>query len=304
MKSYLLIAFVLAGLVTGVSGQDRIITLTNDTVQCKISKVTRNDIYFDINTGGVKTSGKMPLTAILSYSVNTAAATSGKPDQNGNDFYPRLRLSLSGGAGYLFSSSEKAEESMVGWGLSGESANAYYKNLRTGMCASGDLAWMVTPRIGVGLRYKYYDTQAALEGLFDPQEGLYLFYSTYSEQIYVNFAGASLLFSEPAGSAQQLRIYAAIAAGVALYRNESESFPGNYLITGKTIGMDGNIGLEYFIKPFMAVSAELSAFYGSLRKFELTDGTDTQSVELEKENYENLSRIDLSLGIRFYLWNR
>lgn len=304
MNRYLLIALILAGLVPGVSGQDRIITLNNDTIECKINRVTRTDIHFDVNTRGVKTSGTMPLAGILSYSVNPSASQERKAKPSMNGSFPRLRLSLSGGGGYLFSSSEKAEESMIEWGLSEESAEAYYKNLRTGIYASGDIAWMVTPVLGAGLRYKYFDTSASLEGFFDPQDGFYLYYSTYSEHIYVNYAGASVVYSEPLGVREKLRVSCALSAGLALYRNEAELFQGNFLITGNSFGMDGAIGLEYHVNPGVAIGAELSAFFAQLRKFEMTDGSTTETVELEVDNIENLSRLELSLGIRFYLWNR
>lgn len=304
MKRYLLIAFILAGVFPGISGQDRIITLTNDTVECKINKITRSDIHFEITTAGVRTSGRMPMANILSYSVNPATNQENRDKPVVTGSFPRLRLGISGGFGYLFSSSETAEEGIVAWGVTPNAAESYYKDLKTGICGSGDITWMLTPGIGAGLRYKYFDTSASTEGFFDPHDGLYLYYSTYKEQIYVNFAGVSLYYCEPLGAGQKFKVYSAYAAGVAFYRNEAELFTGNYLMTGNAFGMDGSLGLEYFVRPGLSVSAELSAFYASLRKIELTNGSETQTMELEKENYENLSRFELSLGIRFYLWNR
>ncbi|MBE0678903.1 MAG: hypothetical protein IH592_09075 [Bacteroidales bacterium] len=304
MKRNLLIAFILAGTVTSLSGQDRIITLNNDTIDCKINRVTRTDIHFDLTTHGVTTTGRMPLADILTYSVNPAATQARiyKPAMTGS--FPRLRLGLTGGAGYLFSSSEKAEESMVTWGITNDQAESYYRDLKSGICGSGDITLLLTQRIGLGLRYKFFGTSGSVEGFFDPQDGFNIFYSTYSEHIYVNFAGASLFYSEPLGASQKFKIYCAYAAGLTLYRNEAESFQGNFLITGNSFGMDGALGLEYFINPSLAVAAELSAFNALLRKIEVTDGSTTETIELEKENIENLSRIEFSLGIRFYLWNR
>jgi len=310
MKRNLLIAFILAGVVTGVSGQDRIITLANDTIACKINKVTRSDIHFDVMTGGVTTSGRMPLANVLSYSVSPATTVNtATPGENRyipaeTESFKRLRLGLNGGAGYILSSADKAEESMVAWGIPQDKAEAYYNNLKLGIYGSGDITFMVTPRIGAGLRYKFFYTDADVEGLFDPHDGLYLIYGTYSENIYVSFAGLSLFYTEPLGRSQKFSIYASYAAGMTFYRNEAETFQGNILITGNALGMDGSLGLEYLISPSIAVGAELSAFNSLLKKVEMTDGTNTQTLELEKENFENLSRVELSLGIRFYLWNR
>ena len=304
MKRYLLIAFILAGVVTCTSAQDRIITLNNDTIECRINRVTRSNIHFDVNTNGVITSGTIPLAGIISYSINPSGTGNRKTKPAVNGSFPRLRVALGGGAGYLFSSSEKAEASMVDWGLSEESAEAYYKDLRTGFYGSGDIAWMFTPVIGAGIRYKFFDTSANTEGFFDPQDEFYLIYATYSERIYVNFAGVSVLYSEPLGARERLRVNCSLSAGLALYRNEAELFQGNFLATGNSFGMDGAVGLEYHITPAVAVGAELSSFFSQLRKFEITDGSTTETLELEDDDIENLSRVELSLGIRFYLWNR
>ena len=84
------------------------------------------------------------------------------------------------------------------------------------------------------------------------------------------------------------------------YRDEAEYLHGYYLLTGKNAGADLGIGLEYFLTSRISLGADLSAFYSSIRKITITDGSSTSTIELDKENYENLSRIDLSAGIRIY----
>jgi hypothetical protein len=322
MKRILLLAFILTGTTFALFPQDQIITRNNDTIECRITRVTRNEILFEIDTKGVTSSGKLPFTEIASYSVTNPPTGGSSPASPPGAMRPasptgsirpviadtgplsRLRLSLNGGAGYIFSSSEKAEEVMVAWGIAQDNAEAYYNDLKLGIYGSGDITFMVTPRIGTGLRYKFFCTDAGVKGSFDSDDGMYLIYGTYSEHIYGNFAGVSLFYTESVGRSRKLSLYASWAAGLTLYRNETETFQGNFLITGKSLGMDGTLGLEYRLTPSMALGAELSAFNSLLRKIEMTDGTNTETLELEKENIENLSRFELSLGIRFYLWNR
>lgn len=330
MKRNLLLVIILLVFVSQGFSQDKIITLNNDTIDCKITKVSRKDICFEVTTMGIKTTGKLPLSVISSYSVSTVAEKeegynpiqarslqekSSQPIQNvpiqaesyqsiQTSSFQRLRLAANGGAGYIFSSSKTAEESMAGLGISPGRAKSYYNNLKTGIYASSDITLMLKPNIGLGLRYKFFDTSASVEDFFDLPGEVNLFYSTYSEHIYVNFAGISFFYSEPLGLSQTFRVYCSYAAGMAHYRNETESLYGNYLITGRSFGMDGSLGLEYFVRPGLSVGAELSAFNSILRKIEVTDGSTTETIELDKENYENLSRFEFSLGIRFYLWNK
>jgi len=39
--------------------------------------------------------------------------------------------------------------------------------------------------------------------------------------------------------------------------------------------------------------------YGVLSQYEISDGRRTETVKLDKDAYENLSRVDISVGLRF-----
>jgi hypothetical protein len=91
---------------------------------------------------------------------------------------------------------------------------------------------------------------------------------------------------------------------LATYRNEAEYLNGYFLLTGKSIGMDINLGLEYFITRHFSVGTDLSVFYSSIHKMKITDGTNTATIDLDKNNYENLMRLNISFGLRVYLWNK
>ena len=104
MKLNLLIVLCLAGFVTGLSGQDRIITRSNDTIDCRIGRITRSEIHFELVTRGVKTTGRLPMGEVLSYSVSPAAlpVQEYKPSKTG--LSGTLRIGLNGGMGYITSS--------------------------------------------------------------------------------------------------------------------------------------------------------------------------------------------------------
>lgn len=297
-------AFILACIVTGISGQDRIITRNNDTIDCRINKVTRSDIYFDITTRGVRTTGSMPLSEVISYSVTPASGEAPFYRNESNGSAGRLRIGLNGGMGYIISSADEAVESMVNMGVARETARSYYRDLKTGWYGSAEATWMFHQRYGAGFKYKFFNTDSGFESYFDPGDGYNLFYSSYRENIFVNYAGMSFFYIEPIGKSGKFSLYSAYSLGMAFYRNELEVFYGNLLITGNALGLDGSIGLEYRITPVISTGAELSLFTSTIRKIKITDGETSETVELEEENYENLSRAEGSIGIRFYFGNR
>lgn len=306
MKRCLLIILVLAGFTTWLAGQDRIITLNNDTIVCKINRITRNEIHFDIITRGVRAAGRLPISNVLSYSVTTQPVWEQGPAYTPVTMAPAgsLRIGLNGGMGYIISNSDGAEETMTGFGISLEEARKYYDNLKSGWYGSADVAWIFNKRFGAGLKYKFFNTGALTEGYFNPGDPFNLYYTTYQETIYVNYGGLLLYYREPLGMNDLFSIYSAFSVGMTLYRNESEVLSQAILITGKALGLDGTVGLEYMITPLVSAGAEVSIFTSKLRKINFTNGETEQTQVLSKENHENLSRIEISLGIRFYLWNR
>ncbi len=299
----LLTVFMFAFTLKGIS-QDLIITLSNDTIDCRITKVTRSDIFFELTTMGVRSEGRLPLSGISNYTVSPGLNQSATNTILQPASFHKIRIGINGGGGYLYGSTESAVAQMVSWGIPQDQAEEYYKHLKKGIYGSGDVTWMLKPGIGLGIRYKFFDTSGRTEGYFDPQEGEIIFFSEFQEQIYVNFAGVSLFYGQNLGTGQRFMVYCTYAAGLSYYRDEARLFYGNILITGKSFGMDGSVGLEYQIRPGLSVGTELSSFSSILKKVKMTDGSETETLSLEKENYENLSRFELSLGLRFYLWQK
>ncbi|HOF20295.1 MAG TPA: hypothetical protein PLO24_03510 [Bacteroidales bacterium] len=215
----------------------------------------------------------------------------------------RIRFDMNAGAGYLLAGTWKARDALVSQGADPRGAESYYKNLKTGWSTGAGLTYMIKPQLGAGFRYRFFYTSGSLTGFFDPQDGIHLLYGTYGEKICVNFYGPSLSYHISPGY-RKLQVHFAYSAGMTTYRNEAEYINNYLLISGRNLGIDASMGLEYFITDYLSAGAELSSFVTSLRKINLSDGTNSSSVKLDKKNYENLSRIELLLGIRFYFWNR
>jgi hypothetical protein len=211
---------------------------------------------------------------------------------------------MNGGFGFLLGSTKAAEENMERKGLGADQAQTYYKDMKSGLSASADLLYLITQKLGTGIKYKFFSTSASLESFFDTGDGYNLAYGTFMEQIYVNFIGGTIFYQQIIGGKKSFKLNSSCSLGIANYRNEASFFTRYYLLTGKNIGTDLSFGSEYFICKNLSVGTELSLFFSSIGKMRVTDGYNTTTLDLEKDNTENLSRLDLSLGIRVYLWNK
>jgi len=295
MKKYQLIAILLSVLLSEGYSQDKIITVKNDTIDRKI--------IVDEIAEDVKSSGKILTDSFSSY-TNSGKTTQEVQKTVNIDPFKRLRLGINGGLGYLLGSTEIAEDYLVNLGLTRDQAESYYNDMKSGLYANADLTYLISPKYGVGIRYKFFDTSCSTGDFFYLLDGVNLIYTTYEEQIYVNFIGASFFYQQWIRSLKSLKVNSSLSFGLATYRNEAGYLNSSFLLTGKNIGMDISLGFEYFITDNFSVGADLSTFYSSIGKMKISDGSSTSTVNLGKDNSESLSRLDLSLGIRLYLWNK
>lgn len=296
IKTILTIAYF--SVVFLANAQDRIITNQNDTINCKISKVTSSNIFFTIRTGNVSTGGKVERNNVLSY-----YSENGTDDVNTGFITPaasRWRLGLSGGLNYITASSSEAETALIQQGVTKQDAKSYYNDLKLGLSGGADLHYMITKMYGIGMIYKFYSTNSKIESFFDPQDGVNLIFGQMNEKIYVHYAGLSFYSEQFMRSNPRWKFSACYSAGMAFYRDEAIVVNTPFLLTGKAFATNLDLGLEYFVFPRISAGINVSYFLSSLKKVTLNDGNSTTVQELEKENYENISRLDLSVGIRFY----
>ncbi|MFZ0282406.1 MAG: hypothetical protein WAL29_12190 [Bacteroidales bacterium] len=302
MKKPFLIAVLLVALLYSGYSQDKIITLSNDTIECRINRVSRSTIYFEMINRGIKSSARLPLGNILSYTVAGKTGPAFQDASAGEESFTRLRLGLNAGPGYMLAGTKKAIDQMISQGFAPDKAKSYYNDLKLGISFTGDAAWMITPDYGAGIRYKFMTTSAGTEGFMDPQDGIHIYYTSYDEKIYVNYGGVAFFYRLPAGKSESLVLSSSCSLGLATYRNEAGYLRQNFLLTGKNIGAEFCLGLEYSVTRHLSAGAELSAFYSTLKKVKVSDGSESATVDLDKDNFENLSRLDFSAGIKIYLW--
>ena len=303
MKQYLLIPILTTLIVSDIFSQDKIITLNRDTIECRIIKTSGREIQYKINKGEVSIISKIQKKDVLTYIVSGSNVQTGKNAIVGITL-SNLRLTLNSGPGYLVASSAKAEAEMTDQGFSSAAVKAYYRDLRLGIYLSADAIWVYDNEFGAGLKYKFFATSAKTEGFLDPQDGVNLIYGPYKEQIYVNFIAATFLYQEYINSSNSLIINTCCSAGLSLYRNEAEYAKSFYLLTGKNFGFDTDIGLEYLITTRLSACFDFSLFYSNLHKMNISDGVNSTTVKLPKDNPENITRLDFSLGVRFNLGKR
>jgi hypothetical protein len=95
------------------------------------------------------------------------------------------------------------------------------------------------------------------------------------------------------------------SAGPALlfYRNIGKAVGDTAMVKGSSPGITTSLRISYEIFPNLSIALQSGYTHAFLRKIITDDGSSEQEYELEKKDYQNISRLDYGLGV-FYTFRR
>lgn len=287
MKSFTALKFILAVIVATIqltlSAQDVIVTYAGDTINCNITKLEADYIYFKYVHNNEVRDMLLPRASINKYQTNyfsqpalSPAAVHAERDSVLSKF--QKRIAVNGGLAYRISP------------ISGnvpDYMESYYNKFRSGYSLSADLCIYPKGNLGFGILYSRYISKMS--------EKIYNDY--YSDDLKISFF-CPMLSLRRLNSDKSGAFVTSIGAGYMTYY-QKQFYKKRLVYDGHTIGSCLNIGYDVAISKSVSIGLQLSAYIGVLSKISVNDYSTTQTVELEGSEKEGLSRLDISLGVRF-----
>jgi len=321
MKKILFSLLMLTSLQV-ISGQDRIITIRHDTIHCRIISISPAQIHYEQKAESGFTVGKfIPTEQVLEY-LRNANLSEIKPNLNTDmqKSKPEFRwmASIYSGGGYLLASTAEDEKEMKKTGIPKSQADNYIKKLKHGWSINGDIHCMFSDNFGMGARYSLFKSSVQQDFTIALNSSFPEFASVgINEKQYTHFVGPSMLFRQWLDKNRQFQLTETFSAGYVSYRNETRLDPNQYsfvfeyrfgrpvpiyniLAKGKTWGANVGLSAGYFPLSWLSVGVNTGFTYARLTKFDLLTNYSTQTVELDKKEYQYLTRFDYSLNIRFH----
>lgn len=260
--------------------QDLLLTDTGDTLNCKITKVKPDYIYFSFKHEDDILNTLLPSNRVVLYQVDYFSEVEVPANKIvGFEDFPHFRLAVNGGYSYLISK--------IGDDVPSDLRD-YVKKLKSGYHFGGEATYFFTPPLGVGFRYYAFKTSNSMDGIY---------YGTLSDDISVSFIGPSLS-TRFIDYTNHNSIIMNIAIGYMGYVNNMELIDPMKM-TGNTLGLAFDFSYDLGISESLSLGFRLSLITGNLFEYDLHHGGNTATIELEEGEYEGLSRIDFSVGLRF-----
>ena len=326
MKKLLLIFLFFVSL-TAAKAQDKIITIKQDTIECRIVSVNAERISYEQKTSDKHVVGKSILISeVLQY------FRTGKPDSFGDviDHEKTKRerpehcwlFSLQGGLAHSLTDYSDFRNLMLNNGSPAPEVDDYIRKLENGYHVNTSLHYLLTTFLGLGAEYNLF--YSASKGKFLAQGFGEMNLPLYSnvelnERQYIHFAGASVLFQQFPDKKRRIKISETISPGFILFRGENrsseiqtywgdnDSYSGqppqyydhaNSVTKSTTFGAKGGLSIEYVIRPQLTAGLAGNFMWAKLHKISAKSlEYDTKDQKLEKPM--DISHIDYGFIVRY-----
>lgn len=169
--------------------------------------------------------------------------------------------------------------------------------MKSGYHLGGDVNYFFSEALGAGVKYTVFKSQNSLDNVYYTDLDGTVIPGKMSDDLSVTFIGPS--FSSRIFNVDKTNaLLMSLSIGYLGYKDEKVLVtPAR--ITGNTVGFVFEIGYDIGIAENLALGFQLSLLSGALSQIEWSDDSGTQVIKLESGQYEGLSRIDLSIGLRF-----
>ena len=303
MSRIYLLLFVLLSVFT-IQSQDRIVTVKNDTINCRIQSITDTHIRYEQPTkGGFVIDKLIPLIDVAEYfSKPVLNETRIKVDD------PWV-LGFSTGGGHLPWIMETIDNS-------GENENA--SKIENGYQLNANIHYLFNPYMGAGLQYSFFTSGYKGDVLTEVNPT----YPTYSyayqrDRQYINYGGLSVLFQQSVGAKKKIQLSETLSTGVLFYRYEYQYYRAlpyssgysidmvNGLVEGVTLGASLGLSAGYHLTPKLMIGAGADFLFGMTKKVHVQSKGYNEDY-ISEDDYTlniplNMSRINYSLVLRYTL---
>ncbi|MDL2322379.1 hypothetical protein LJC52_00140 [Bacteroidales bacterium OttesenSCG-928-A17] len=283
-----------------MNAQDKIITIKQDTIECRIISIGAEQISYEQETANGYIVGEIiPINQVKTY-LRLPQSSSSFFSQHPNQ--PWIFRISSGG-------------STMPWLLEDtEDASSYGRKIARGFHVNASSHYLFNPYFGMGVQYSFF--QSKVEGKYPVSDysGSFI-YSMLSEKDkqYVNYIGVSLISQQFLDKNKRFQLSEMLSGGMLFYRVESRSsllypspdsyytYDSNSLITGHSFGATLGLSVEYYVLPSLSIGLGGNFLFGLLKKVDIEQkdsfGYEEVIKGAELDKSLKVSRIDYSLSV-------
>jgi hypothetical protein len=285
------ILFILVCIVLSVPvySQDLIVTYTGDSINCKISAVKEDMVFFAYKFNDDVRNTLIPISQVNYYQYKFYQSDFLQQYKFiRKENYSHLKMEVYGGWSYWISRLNSDIPPIY---------SKYKKNLRTGYHFGGEITYYITEPLGFGIKYTDFKTRNKLDSIVISNSDGSKISSRLEDNVSVTFLG---VFLSTRWANRNKRNYFLLNMGIGyLGYYDNKVFNDSYSIRGNTAGTSFDFAYELGIYRDLGLTFKISYTGGFISSYTMNDGISVKKVKLDDNSHESMRRIDLSIGIRF-----
>jgi hypothetical protein len=177
----------------------------------------------------------------------------------------------------------------------------YFNKLRSGWHYGFESEYFFNQYIGVGAKYVRFNTKQDVDSIV-VQFFTHTYYIDLSSDMSIHTL-SPMAFGRFPFLDDRLSITGGIGPAWLFYRNIGKAVGDTAMFKGSSPGLSTSLRISYEVINNIQIALQCGYIHAFLKEFTQDNGTTQQVITLEKENYQNISRLDFSFGL-FYTFRR
>lgn len=173
----------------------------------------------------------------------------------------------------------------------------HIKRALNGFIIGADATYFWQSGYGLGLRIKNFHSSTSDYGTIVYDDNT-TESGTLTDKYNITFIGPLIAGRSVSADGKHL-FFSNFGFGALLYNNPETFNNISTKTKGSTFGLDVDLAYSYMINDNLSVGADLSCMMGVLSSFEVSSGSNTQTITMDDEKKEGLTTLGLSVGLRY-----
>jgi len=277
--------FMFLGCLNLCKAQDLIVTVSSDSLNCKITQIQKEYIFFFYELNGEIVRSSVPIDKVIYYEKDyyVMHGVLLERGEKGAVRKEKLRLGAYGGFSYMTGQIPANIDPFL---------QDHLKRLKKGFHIGGDFNISLNKFLGLGAKYSLLITQDEMNNiLFIDQTGNYTILGKIAERLIVHYFAPNVFIKTGKKTGNVFFIFDG-SIGCLVYRNNGTIVQNNFIMKGATIGMSIAPGVEVKVTSAFSINFSLGLTLGVLNRITMISDGMTETLNDAKEN---ISRADLSI---------
>jgi hypothetical protein len=286
-----ILAVVWMLLAAGATAQDLVVTPEGDSLNCKITRIKNQQIYFVFKYKGETRTTLIPVAEVRGYQYGfykdrEVDVETDKSPMLGD--YSKFRFAVGGGWSYRTASLPDG---------AGTAERDYLRELKSGYGLTAQAAWFISETVGIGALYAGHRSKVSKSSVTLSSNGSVYYTGPLRDDVSIRFIAPVLVTRLVQANKKGVGLFD-FSLGYLGYKDVSTMSSNFFRIEGATLGLATGLGYDILLSEHVGIGLNVALITGTLSQVKLIRGSSSTTIKLDKDEYENLTRVEITAGIR------